>query len=114
MATDLDLERVAGRDLAQTNRYKDNTFYKGSRGEFIGFADEGEIRIDNFAQYVVKRCDFFRFDNVSWDAYKTPYLWWLLYQVNDVINPFDEEVTRDRTVVLPAITTYTEFLTRRL
>lgn len=39
-------------------------------------------------------------DNISWDVYGTPYLWWLIALMNDIVNPFEELEVGDNVKVL--------------
>lgn len=39
-------------------------------------------------------------DNVSYNLYDTPYLWWVIALLNDVVNPMEELAAGDRLKVL--------------
>lgn len=109
------LERIEKRVLPSTNRYIDSTYYRGSRGDFTGFSDEKEFDLSrlSFSQYLVKERDFLRFDNVSWLFFETPYLWWIVYLLNNIENPFGKEDIVDKTIKTPQLAVFAELMTRR-
>ena len=46
-------------------------------------------------------------DNISWNLYETPYLWWILAILNNTVNPFEELEDGDILKVLRADFVYT-------
>jgi len=48
-------------------------------------------------------------DNISYDIYGTPYLWWVIALFNDVTNPFEELVEGTNLKVLKPEYLYTLF-----
>ena len=43
---------------------------------------------DFYNTYEVSNGEFW--DNISWNIYETPYLWWVLAILNNTVNPFEE------------------------
>lgn len=43
---------------------------------------------DFFNTYEVANGEFW--DNISWNIYESPYLWWILAILNNTVNPFEE------------------------
>ncbi len=46
-------------------------------------------------------------DNVSYNLYETPYLWWVIALLNNIVNPFEELEDGDQLSVLRADYVYT-------
>jgi hypothetical protein len=54
--------------------------------------------ISFFETYEVSNGEYW--DNVSYNLYKTPYLWWVIALLNNVSNPFEELADGDQLNVL--------------
>lgn len=51
--------------------------------------DEDSLRdISFFESYEVSNGEYW--DNVSYNLYRTPYLWWVIALLNNITNPFEE------------------------
>ena len=48
-------------------------------------------------------------DNISFDLYGTPFLWWIVAIFNDVVNPFEELEPGENLSVLKSEYLYTVF-----
>lgn len=61
--------------------------------------DENSLRdISFFESYEVSNGEYW--DNVSYNLYRTPYLWWVIALLNNVTNPFEELSDGDQLNVL--------------
>ncbi len=51
--------------------------------------DESSLRdISFFESYEISNGEYW--DNVSYNLYRTPYLWWVIALLNNITNPFEE------------------------
>ena len=50
--------------------------------------DEVFTETSFYNTYQVANGEFW--DNISWNLYGTPYLWWIIAILNNVVNPFEE------------------------
>ena len=41
-----------------------------------------------FNTYEVSNGEYW--DNISWEIYETPYLWWVIALINNTVNPFED------------------------
>lgn len=50
--------------------------------------DEVFTETQFYDTYEVSNGEFW--DNISWNLYQTPYLWWIIAILNNTVNPFEE------------------------
>jgi hypothetical protein len=50
--------------------------------------DEVFTETQFYDTYEVANGEFW--DNISWNLYQTPYLWWIIAILNNTVNPFEE------------------------
>lgn len=50
--------------------------------------DDVFTSVNFFNTYEVSNGEYW--DNISWNIYETPYLWWVIALINNVVNPFEE------------------------
>lgn len=43
---------------------------------------------ENFYIYQIENTD--TWDGISWKCYRTPYLWWIIANINNISNPFED------------------------
>lgn len=86
-----------GRRLRNTSQLKLFNMLKDAEGNkfmniFRSFVLNEEILSDAvfFDTYEVTNEDWW--ENISYKYYGTPYLWWIVAIVNDIVNPFEELV----------------------
>lgn len=61
--------------------------------------DENSLRnISFYESYEVSNGEYW--DNVSFNLYGTPYLWWVIALLNNIVNPFEELTDGDELTVL--------------
>ena len=70
-----------------------------------------DVKTDIFAfdTYEVEGENQAFWDNISFDLYGTPFLWWIVAIFNDVVNPFEELEPGENLSVLKADYLYTIF-----
>ena len=56
------------------------------------------LRQDIYEIYTVQEDDWW--DNISTEAYDTPYLWWILPVINNITNPFESLTVGDEIKIL--------------
>lgn len=84
-----------GRRLRNTSQLKLFNILKDSDGDkfmniFRSFSLNEDILADaaTFDTYEVSNDDWW--ENISYEYYGTPFLWWVIALVNEVVNPFEE------------------------
>ena len=61
--------------------------------------------ISFFESYQVSNGEYW--DNVSYNLYDTPFLWWVIALLNNIVNPFEELEDGDELIVLKQDYVYT-------
>ena len=67
---------------------------------FIEFEETEQVRIKQYNE--------FRADLISYEAYDTTELWWLILIANNIIDPF-EELYEGRIIDIPSLSEYYKF-----
>ena len=62
------------------------------------FNDDIFNNISFFETYTVSHGEYW--DNVSYNLYETPYLWWVIALLNNIENPFEQLEAGDQLIVL--------------
>lgn len=67
---------------------------------FRSFEIVGDVKTDNRYFTVVTALEDEWWDNISYQHYGTSYYWYLLCELNDIINPYEELVAGQTVKVL--------------